>query len=105
MHDSITDRIGETVGDNVYRRIRSDLIFGRLEPGQKLKLEKMSVAYDTSVSTLRETLNRLCSEGFVVAEGQRGFEVTSISADEFKQTGRIQHAQRHLIEARQSGKT
>ncbi len=90
----IADRAGETVGDSAYRRIRNDVIFGTLEPGQKLKLEKMSVAYGTSVSTLRETLNRLCSEGFVVAEGQRGFEVTSISATEFQQIAEL----RELLE-------
>ena len=35
----IADRAGETVGDSAYRRIRNDVIFGTLEPGQKLKLE------------------------------------------------------------------
>jgi DNA-binding GntR family transcriptional regulator len=95
----IADRAGETVGDSAYRRIRNDVIFGTLEPGQKLKLEKMSVAYGTSVSTLRETLNRLCSEGFVVAEGQRGFEVTSISATEFQQIAELRELlEGHAIE-------
>ena len=91
---SIADRAAETVGDSAYRRIRNDVIFGTLEPGQKLKLEKMSVAYGTSINTLRETLNRLCSEGFVIAEGQRGFEVTSISATEFQQIANL----RELLE-------
>jgi DNA-binding GntR family transcriptional regulator len=100
MQDSaIVDVAGETVGDSAYRRIRTDLIFGRLEPGQKLKLEKMSLAYGTSVSTLRETLNRLCSEGFVVAEGQRGFEVASISAVEFQQIAELRELlEDHAIE-------
>ncbi|MEA2835943.1 MAG: hypothetical protein QOD89_493 [Bradyrhizobium sp.] len=96
MQDSLTMEMAtESVGDSAYRRIRTDLIFGNLEPGQKLKLEKMSVAYGTSVSTLRETLNRLCSEGLVVAEGQRGFEVAPISAIEFQQIAEL----RELLEA------
>ena len=38
-------------------------------------------AYGASISTLREILNRLSSEGLVLAEGQReGFEVTRVSA-------------------------
>lgn len=95
MPDSTTtDRSVETVGDHAYRRIRNDVIFGNLLPGQKLKLEKMSAAYGTSVSTLRETLNRLGSEGFVVAEGQRGFEVSPISAAEFQQVAEL----RELLE-------
>lgn len=100
MQDSpIIDVAGETVGDSAYRRIRTDLIFGKLEPGQKLKLEKMSAAYGTSVSTLRETLNRLGSEGFVVAEGQRGFEVAPISAVEFQQIAELRELlEDHAIE-------
>src|SRR3954462_12829308 len=64
-----------SAGDSGYRRIRSDIIFGALNPSGRLKLESMKEEYGLSVSTLREILNRLASEGFVVAEGQRGFEV------------------------------
>ncbi len=84
----------ETVGESAYRRIKQDVIFGRLAPGQKLKLEKMGAAYGASVSTLREALNRLGSEGFVLAEGQRGFEVAPISAAEFSQLAEM----RELLE-------
>src|SRR6476646_6149596 len=97
--DILPDTTAETVDDSAYRRIRTDLIFGKLTPGQKLKLERMSSAYGTSISTLRETLNRLCSEGFVVAEGQRGFEVTSISATEFRQIAELSELlEGHAIE-------
>ena len=67
------------VGDAIYGRIRSDVIFGRLPPGQRLTLDRMRDAYDASVGTLREVLNRLASEGFVAAEGARGFEVAPAS--------------------------
>lgn len=100
MQESPATSPPETVGDSAYRRIRTDLIFGKLEPGRKLKLEKMSTAYGTSVSTLRETLNRLCSEGFVVAEGQRGFEVAPISAGEFQQIAELRELlEGHAIKA------
>ncbi len=59
--------------ESSYRRIRGDILFGRLKPAQKLKLETLKETYETSVSTLREILNRLSSEGLVVAEGQRDF--------------------------------
>jgi DNA-binding GntR family transcriptional regulator len=79
----------ETVGESAYRRIRSDIIFGVLLPGQKLKLEKISEIYGTSITTLRELLNRMSSEGLIVAEGQRGFEVAPVSADEFQQVAAL----------------
>ncbi|MDL2398152.1 FCD domain-containing protein [Rhizobium mayense] len=74
--------LNETIAESSYRQIKADILFGRLRPGQKLKLETLKLAYDTSVSTLREILNRLTSEGMVVAEGQRGFEVAPISKDD-----------------------
>jgi DNA-binding GntR family transcriptional regulator len=66
----------ESIGEKAYRQIRSDIIFGRLQPGQKLRLDDLRQTYSTSISTLRELLNRLASEGFITAEGHRGFEVT-----------------------------
>jgi DNA-binding GntR family transcriptional regulator len=75
----------EAVGDDGYRRIRSDIIFGRLRPGQKLKLDGLKETYGVSVSTLREILNRLTAEGFVLAEGRRGFEVAAVSIDNLKE--------------------
>lgn len=71
---------GETVGASIYQRLRGDIIQGRLRPGRKLRLDQLRGDYPASASTLREALARLATEGFVVAEGQRGFEVAPISA-------------------------
>ena len=51
----------DSVGEKAYRRIRSDIIFGMLLPGQKLKLDRLREDYGASVSTLRELLARLSS--------------------------------------------
>ncbi|WP_068115666.1 GntR family transcriptional regulator [Tropicimonas marinistellae] len=72
----------KTVGSNTYQRIKRDIIFGKLTPGQKLKLEPLRQRYSASLSTLRETLNRLSSEGFVDAPEQRGFFVTPVSKED-----------------------
>jgi DNA-binding GntR family transcriptional regulator len=79
----------ETSGESAYRRIRSDIIFGVLAPGQKLRLERIGESYGASISTLRELLNRMCAEGLIVAEGQRGFEVAPVSADDFRQVAEL----------------
>ena len=79
----------ETAGEKAYRRLRSDIIVGRLAPSQKLRLEPLKAAYGISVSTLRELLNRLTSEGLVVAESARGFEVAPVSADNFKELANL----------------
>jgi hypothetical protein len=51
-------------------------------------LEKVGESYGTSISLLRELLNRMCPEG-LIAEGQRGFEVASESADDFRQVAAL----------------
>src|SRR4051794_11295678 len=78
-----------SAGDSGYLRIRSDIIFGVLTPSGRLKLESMKEDYGVSVSTLREILNRLASEGFVVAEGQRGFEVAPVSIQNLRELAQL----------------
>jgi DNA-binding GntR family transcriptional regulator len=85
-----------SIGDNAYRRIRADIVFGRLQPGRKLKLDKLKADYGASVSTLREILNRLHSERLVVAEGQKGFEVAPVSIANLREVAAL----RQLLEGR-----
>ncbi|OPY94100.1 GntR family transcriptional regulator [Bradyrhizobium sacchari] len=82
---SLIDKEESAIGEDGYRRIRTDIIFGRLAPGHKLRLEALRETYGVSVSTLREILNRLAAEGFVAAEGKRGFEVAAVSADNLRE--------------------
>ena len=72
----------DTIGSTVYKQIKRDIIFGELAPSSKLKLEGLKSKYPVSLSTLRETLNRLASEGFVIAEEQRGFFVSPFSKED-----------------------
>jgi DNA-binding GntR family transcriptional regulator len=85
-----------SVGETAWRRIRADIIAGKLAPGKKLKLSSLRDAYGSSVATLREVLNRLTSEGFVLAEGQRGFEVAPISVQNVRELAEL----RLLVEGR-----
>lgn len=79
----------ETAGERVYRRLRNDIVYGRLAPSEKLKLGRLKDDYGISISTLRELLNRLTSEGLIVAESARGFEVAPVSAENFKELANL----------------
>ena len=81
--DFVIDRA--PIGETTYRRVRADIVYGRLAPGQKLTLERMRDAYGSAVSTLREIFNGLASEGLITAEGARGFEVASISPSNLRE--------------------
>ena len=92
-----------TVGFSTYEKIKHDIIFGKLEPGSKLKLETLKSDYIASISTLRETLNRLASDGFVTAAEQRGFFVCPVSKDDLSEIANLRillecHALRISIE-------
>lgn len=90
-----TSPLGEpTVGESTYRRVRSDIVLGRLSPGRKLPLDRMRHAYGISVGTLRELFNRLASEGLLVAEGSRGFQVPAVSSANLREIA----AMRQLLE-------
>jgi DNA-binding GntR family transcriptional regulator len=82
------------VGEATYRRVRTDIVFGRLAPGQKLTLDRMRDVYGSGVGTLREIFNALASEGLVAAEGARGFEVASISRQNLRDLAHL----RQLLE-------
>lgn len=86
----------QTVGESAYLRVRSDIIFGRLPPDRKLKLDQLKAHYGASVSTLREILNRLHSERLVVAEGQKGFVVAPVSIANLREIAAL----RQLLECR-----
>ncbi len=60
-----------------------------LQPGSKLKLDALKVRYSASLSTLRETLNRLASDGFVEAPEQRGFLVTPVSREDLTEISEL----------------
>lgn len=94
---------GDNIGDKILRRIRFDIITNTLMPGDRLRLERLRGAYGASVSTLREILNRLVSESFVVAEGNRGFGVAPISQRDLRDICEMRlllecHALRRSIE-------
>lgn len=91
-----------TVGASTYQRIKRDIIFGALQPGAKLKLDALKQRYPASLSTLREALNRLTSDGFVDAPQQRGFFVMPVSQDDLSEIANLRvllecHAMRESI--------
>lgn len=90
----MTTDLFPSAGESAYKRIRTDIITGRLAPGSRLRLDVLRRSYEASISTLRETLNRLVSEKLVVAEGQRGFEVGPISAANLREIAAL----RQLLE-------
>jgi len=77
-----TDTAPKTLTDQAYQLLREDIVHGKFQPGEKLRIEHLKRTYDVGATPLREALYRLTSDGFVHVQGQRGFRVAAMSVDE-----------------------
>jgi DNA-binding GntR family transcriptional regulator len=68
--------------EQVYDLLRSDLLNGFLQPGQKLKMVELTERFGVSQSVIREALTRLTEQGLLVATPQRGFRVRDLSVED-----------------------
>lgn len=81
---NISEDETKTLGLEVYTRLRSDLIAGRLDPGKRLPMRQLSTRYGVGIAPLREALSRLTSERLVSFEENRGYVVAPMSLDDLK---------------------
>jgi DNA-binding GntR family transcriptional regulator len=69
----------KSVRQDIYERIRDDITYGRLMPGERLTEMKLSTIYAVSRSPIREALRQLQSEGLICFERNKGMEVLKLS--------------------------
>lgn len=79
----------ETLAASAYSRLRQDILRCRLMPGAKLRLGELRREYQVGFSPLREALARLSGEGLALLEGQRGFRVAPVSAQDLEDIARV----------------
>ena len=79
----------KTLTEKAYRKLRNDIVAGRLAPGVKLKLEGLVSDYEVGMSPLREALTRLVGDLLVTSEGQRGFWVAPLSLVELDDVSQV----------------
>jgi DNA-binding GntR family transcriptional regulator len=84
-----TEEQPRTLIESAYRQLRRDIIDGRLQPGQRLRVEHLKASYQVSSGTLREALALLVSDSLVVSHGQRGFRVTPMSLADLEDLTRM----------------
>ena len=68
-------------GATVYELIREDIISGRIEANARLKVAELAERHQTSSNPVREALQQLRGEGFVVLTPNRGARVRPIDHD------------------------
>lgn len=68
-------------GSSVYELIREDIISGRLRANERLVVAELAERLQTSSNPVREALQQLRGEGFVVVLPNRGARVRSMDQD------------------------
>lgn len=74
----------ESLTEQAYRTIRTDIVACRLKPGEKINISALCSQLGFSLGAVREALSRLIAEGLVVSEINKGFRVTHITEAELK---------------------
>src|SRR3569833_2940791 len=76
------DAVGaSTEGASLYQQIRDDIIMGRLKANERLIVADLAQQHGTSTNPVREALQLLRGEGFVVFAQNRGARVRPIDQD------------------------
>lgn len=65
-------------GNSVYQQIRADIISGRLKANERLVVAELAQRLQTSTNPVREALQMLRGEGFVIIAPNRGARVRPI---------------------------
>lgn len=86
--DAAAPRVSTTLASSIEERLRRDLISAVFMPGEKLAIDTLREKYGAGASPVREALNRLSAEGWVVQSDQRGFRVPSVSVDQLEELTR-----------------
>jgi DNA-binding GntR family transcriptional regulator len=72
---------GKDSGPSIYERLREDIIHGHVKPNERLKVAELADRMGTSTNPVREALQQLRGEGFVVMTPNRGARVRPIDEE------------------------
>jgi len=76
--------------NSIYEMLREDIIEGRLAANERLVVSALAARYGASTNPVREALQQLRGEGFVVIVPNRGARVRAIDEDFLRDTNEIE---------------
>ncbi len=71
--------------EQVYRRLREQVLFGDLIPGQPVTIQGLTEALGAGMTPVREAIRRLISDGALAFQGNRRVSVPTLSAGDLDQ--------------------
>lgn len=77
--------VNDTLADKIYQILKKDIIFQELPPGMRIVDQEIADRLRVSRTPVREAINRLASEGLIVALPRRGVFVMELSEKDIKE--------------------
>ncbi len=69
----------------VYRRLREQVLFGEMAPGQAVTIQGLAQALGVGMTPVREAIRRLTSDGALVFQGNRRVSVPQLNSSDIEQ--------------------
>jgi DNA-binding GntR family transcriptional regulator len=76
--------MADNLQEQLYQRIRQDLLSGRFQPGERLKIRDLAAELGTSPMPVRAALQRLVAEGALEGAPQRSLRVPPMTRERYE---------------------
>lgn len=81
--------MAQTMARTIYEDYREAVISGALQPGDMLGEQQVADRYGASKMPVREALHQLCQEGYLVSYPRRGYVVSNITEEDFREIQQV----------------
>lgn len=71
--------------EQVYQKLRAQILFGEMAPGQAVTIQGLTAALGAGMTPVREAIRRLISDGALVFQGNRRVSVPVLSKQDLEQ--------------------
>ncbi|MEM9549571.1 MAG: GntR family transcriptional regulator [Pseudomonadota bacterium] len=80
-----TDRPNLPAHELVYQRLKAQILFGEMAPGQPVTIQGLTQALGAGMTPVREAIRRLTSDGALTFQGNRRVSVPELGPDDLNQ--------------------
>jgi DNA-binding GntR family transcriptional regulator len=80
--DQGTVLVRRSLASQIAQLVRTDILYGRLRPGERVSQQQLAAAYGTSRIPVRDALRELTQEGFLVSGPAGQVVVSRVTADD-----------------------
>jgi len=85
MTDALTPPPARTLAEQVYHRLKQQVLSGQIAPGERLVVQTIAKQLDVSLSPVRESLQRLAVDRLIEFHPHRGATAVTPTPEDFQE--------------------